>query len=202
MKWYQCISKCCFFALKGQCHKIFASGFFHESSFSKPLKIRLGSFQTFQKILLGYFCKSRYTTGINDTDGKLALVSTTPVANLQRQISSANPQIRKFSCKVRKILKKDISFSLSYGGKFVDLHLVDWLTYKICEFAICRSIKINTQIWNLWICNCKLSQRVCGFAICEFKKTFVPIIVVRLPTSLFYIERDPHSRMEIWERET
>ncbi len=25
---------------------------------------------------------------------------------------------------------------------------------------------------------------------------------VRLPTSLFYIERDPHSRMEIWERET
>jgi hypothetical protein len=25
---------------------------------------------------------------------------------------------------------------------------------------------------------------------------------VRLPTILFYIERGPHSRMEIWERET
>jgi hypothetical protein len=37
--------------------RFFASGFFHESSFSEPLKIRLGSFQIFPKILLG-----RYTT--------------------------------------------------------------------------------------------------------------------------------------------
>ncbi len=28
------------------------------------------------------------------------------------------------------------------------------------------------------------------------------IITVRLPTSIFYIERDPRSRMEIGERET
>ena len=28
------------------------------------------------------------------------------------------------------------------------------------------------------------------------------ITAVRLPTSLFYIERDPHSRMEIGERDT
>ncbi len=52
--------------------RFFASGFFHESSYSKPLKIRLGSFQNFPKILLGDICKSRYTTGINDTDGKFA----------------------------------------------------------------------------------------------------------------------------------
>jgi hypothetical protein len=38
------------FPLKGQCHKIFASGFFHELSSLKPLKITLGSFQIFSKI--------------------------------------------------------------------------------------------------------------------------------------------------------
>ncbi len=52
--------------------RFFASGFFHESSFSKPLKIRLGSFQIFPKILIGDIRKSRYTTDINDTDRKFA----------------------------------------------------------------------------------------------------------------------------------
>jgi hypothetical protein len=42
--------------------RFFASGFFHEYSFSKPLKIRLGSFQIFPKILLGDIRESRYTT--------------------------------------------------------------------------------------------------------------------------------------------
>ena len=37
-----------------------------------PVKIRLGSFQIFPKILLGDIRKSRYTTGINDTNGKFA----------------------------------------------------------------------------------------------------------------------------------
>jgi hypothetical protein len=85
--------------------RFFASGFFHESSFSKPRKIRLGSFQIFPKILLRDIHKSRYTTGINETDDKFAasvkfaagvkfatgvndnsgylpLVSMTPVVNL------------------------------------------------------------------------------------------------------------------------
>jgi hypothetical protein len=63
------------------------------NTLSKPLKIRLGLFQIFPKILLGDIHKSRYTTGINDTDGKFAagvndnsgylpLVSMTPVVNL------------------------------------------------------------------------------------------------------------------------
>jgi hypothetical protein len=52
--------------------RFFALGFFHESSFSKPRKIRLESFQIFPKILLRDIRKSRYTTGINDTDGKFA----------------------------------------------------------------------------------------------------------------------------------
>jgi hypothetical protein len=52
--------------------RFFVSGFFHESSFSKPLKIRLGSFEIFPQILLGDIRKSRYTTDINDTDGIFA----------------------------------------------------------------------------------------------------------------------------------
>jgi hypothetical protein len=55
--------------LKGQCHEIVASGFFHESSSPKPLKIALGSFQIFSKIL-GDIRKSRCSTSINDTGGK------------------------------------------------------------------------------------------------------------------------------------
>ncbi len=43
-----------FIRFQGQCHEIFASGFFHESSLPKPLKITLGSFHIFSKI-----CKSR-----------------------------------------------------------------------------------------------------------------------------------------------
>ncbi len=52
--------------------RFFASSFFHEYFFSKPLKIRFGSFQIFPKILLGDIRKSRYTTDINDTEGKFA----------------------------------------------------------------------------------------------------------------------------------
>jgi hypothetical protein len=51
--------------------RFFASGFFHESSFSNPLKIRLGSFQI--KIKNSARRYSRYTTGINNTDGKFAV---------------------------------------------------------------------------------------------------------------------------------
>ena len=34
--------------------------------------------------------------------------------------------------------KKDVYFSLSYRGKFADLQFMDWLTNKICGFAICN----------------------------------------------------------------
>jgi hypothetical protein len=51
--------------------RYFASGFFHESSSPKALKITLGSFNFFQKIR-GDILKSRCTTGINDTGGKFA----------------------------------------------------------------------------------------------------------------------------------
>jgi hypothetical protein len=57
--------------LKGQFHEIFASGFFHESSSPKPLKIILGSFPISSKNC-GNIHKSRCTTGINNTSGKVA----------------------------------------------------------------------------------------------------------------------------------
>ncbi len=100
---------CWYFALKRQCHKIFALGFFHESSVSKPLKIRLGSFQTFStNSARGYLqvnvhhwyqrhrweiwhqcCLHRW---------KICTASTTPVANMQmRAIRKKVPQIRKFA---------------------------------------------------------------------------------------------------------
>ena len=60
----------------------------------------------------------------------------------------------------------------------MDLQLADWLTYEICKFAICRSIKKICRyeicelayLRNLRIFNCKLSPRVCKLAFCEFKK--------------------------------
>ncbi len=57
--------------LKGQCHENFASGFFHESPSPKPLKMTLESFQIFPKIRKD-ICRSRCTTGINDTGSKFA----------------------------------------------------------------------------------------------------------------------------------
>jgi hypothetical protein len=48
-------------------NRFFASGFFHESVSPQPQSIPLGPFQMFSKI-----CKSRCTTGINNTGGKIA----------------------------------------------------------------------------------------------------------------------------------
>jgi hypothetical protein len=48
------------------------SSFFHESYSPKPLKITLGHFKFFSKIL-GDIRKSMCTTGINHTGGKFAI---------------------------------------------------------------------------------------------------------------------------------
>jgi hypothetical protein len=57
--------------LKGQCHEIFASGFFHESVSPMPLSIPLGPIRIFSRIR-GDIRSSRLTTGINDTGGEFA----------------------------------------------------------------------------------------------------------------------------------
>jgi hypothetical protein len=60
-----------FVPLKGQCHEIFCFWFFHESVSPQPQCILLRAFQIFSTIC-GDICKSRCTTGINDTSGKFA----------------------------------------------------------------------------------------------------------------------------------
>jgi hypothetical protein len=57
--------------LKGQCHDIFASGFFHESVSPQPQSKAEGPFRICLKIR-GDIRKSKCTTGINDTGGKFA----------------------------------------------------------------------------------------------------------------------------------
>jgi hypothetical protein len=57
--------------LKGQCHEIFASGFFYESVSPQLQSIPLGPFRICSKIR-GDIRKSKCTTGVNDTGGKFA----------------------------------------------------------------------------------------------------------------------------------
>jgi hypothetical protein len=54
--------------LKGQCHEIFCF-WSNESVSPQPQSIPLEPFRIFSKIR-GDICKSRWTTGINDTGGK------------------------------------------------------------------------------------------------------------------------------------
>ncbi len=56
-------------SLKGQCHEIFASGFFLKPVSPMPLIIPLGPFQIFSKIH-GDIWSSRFATGVNDNGGK------------------------------------------------------------------------------------------------------------------------------------
>ncbi len=55
--------------LKGQYHEIFCFWFFHESVSPQPKSFPLGPFQIFSK-MRGDICKSRCTTGTNDTNRK------------------------------------------------------------------------------------------------------------------------------------
>jgi hypothetical protein len=117
------------FCFKGTVSQDFLlHGFFHESYFSKPLKIRLGSFQTFSKLCSGIFASQgtplvqqhrweichrcrlhrwQICTGINNTGGKFAEEGGP-------QISSTNLQI----CGLTK-------------------------------FVIFANL---SQVWHLWIC--------------------------------------------------
>ncbi len=55
--------------------------FFYESVYPQPQSVPLGPFRIFSKIRED-IRKSRCTTGVNNTGGKLPPVSTTPAANL------------------------------------------------------------------------------------------------------------------------
>jgi hypothetical protein len=108
--------------LKGQCHEIFASGFFHESPFPKPLKMTLGSIRIFSKIRRD-IRKSRCTTGgkfatgVNDTGGKLPPISTTPAANLATSSACVVDTSGKFATGVNNTSGKFAAGVVDTGGK-------------------------------------------------------------------------------------
>ncbi len=85
--------------LKGQFHEIFCFGFFRESSSPKPLLKALGSFQIFSKIC-GDICKSRCTTGINDTGGTFATNTASVVDAGSKFATSVNDFGSKFAAGV------------------------------------------------------------------------------------------------------
>jgi hypothetical protein len=56
--------------------------------------------------------------------------------------------------------------------RVADLRFADWEAKEICAFAICGLIITNLRICglayhrNFQICDCGMSLRICGFAIC------------------------------------
>jgi hypothetical protein len=77
--------------LKGQCHEMFASGFFHKLVFHQPQSIHvpLGSFQTFSKNRRDIQkCPNKIIkTFMIEDFFHLPPVSTTPVVHLELRIS-------------------------------------------------------------------------------------------------------------------
>jgi hypothetical protein len=55
---------------------------------------------------------------------------------------------------------------------FFALQFADWLTYKICGFSICRSIKRNFS--DLKFVNSHFSE-ICGFVIADWAQEFVDL---------------------------
>ncbi len=72
--------------------RFFALGFLHESVSPQPQSIPLGAFQIFSKIR-GDICKSRYTTCINDTNGKFATGVNDTVSKIAAGINDAGGKI-------------------------------------------------------------------------------------------------------------
>jgi hypothetical protein len=94
----------------------FSSGFFHESVSSQPQSIPLRLFQIFSKIH-GDIRKSRCTTGINDTGGKIATVITKPSANFSTIFANVVDNGGKFAMGVNNTGGKFASGVNDAGGK-------------------------------------------------------------------------------------
>jgi hypothetical protein len=93
------------FELKGRCHKIFCSRFFHESSSPKPLKITLGHFKFFRKFAEIFASQSAPP------------VSTTPVANFATSSAGVVNTGGKFVTGVNDTGGKFVTNVNSAGGK-------------------------------------------------------------------------------------
>jgi hypothetical protein len=92
--------------LTGQCNEIFRFWFFRESSSPKPVVKAFGSFQIFSKVH-GDICKSRCTTGINDTSSKFAAGVN---YNAGKFVTGINDTGGKFSTNTASVVDT--------GGKF------------------------------------------------------------------------------------
>ncbi len=142
---HSCVRWC--FALKGECHKIFASGFFHESFSHKPLKFSLGSFQMFTKISVAsqgsplyqwhwrYRCCCCYRRQIFRGER-----SGNKFRNLVQQ--AANTKI----CGLTKFV---IFANLPHVWQFANLLFVDPIFFAICRFVIC---------WSTFFCELKTTE--------------------------------------------
>jgi hypothetical protein len=86
-------------ALKGQCHEIFSSGFFHESVSPQPQSIPLDRFEFFRKF--AEIFASQGTPPVSTTlAAKLPPVSTTPAANFATSFASVVDTGGKFAAGV------------------------------------------------------------------------------------------------------
>ncbi len=109
--------------------------FFHESSFSKPLKITLGPFLFFSKIH-GDICKSRFTTVNNNIDGKFA----TGVNNTGGNFSAGvNYTGGKFATGINDT---DGKFCHRYSG-VVDTGGKSASENIVCPFKTCHSLWVT-----------------------------------------------------------
>jgi hypothetical protein len=149
--------------LKGQCHEIFCFWFFHESVSTQPQSIPFRPFRICSKIR-GDICESRCTTGINNTGGKFAAKSMTPVANLP--LVSATP-VANFSTISASVVDTGGQFPTSVNdtvGKFAagvnyvggklppvlttpvaNLPPVSSTTTIMATISGCRHLKVNLK---------------------------------------------------------
>jgi hypothetical protein len=105
--------------------RCFASYFFPKSSSLKYLKITLGLFQIFSKIH-GDICKSRCTTGINNTSGKFAIMPMTPPAKLPSVSTTPAANLPPVS------MTPTANFATSSAGVF-DTGGKQWEKYQTAE---------------------------------------------------------------------
>jgi hypothetical protein len=128
--------------------------FFHESSFPKPLRIKLGPFQFFSKISRD-IRKSRYTTSINDTvnfpTGAAGVVDTGgKFAEVGGpQLSSANS--KSMNLQTYKIcnnadVRQVWQFAICEPNIFCDLLICDLGTQIFCGLESANSLFFSLQI--------------------------------------------------------
>jgi hypothetical protein len=102
--------------LKGQCHKIFASDFFHESVSPPAPEYSSRIISNFLKILEDT-CKSRCTTGLNDTGGKFATGINDTGGKFATSFASVVVNIGKFDTSVNNNCGKLATGVDDAGGK-------------------------------------------------------------------------------------